>query len=101
MSSTEHRQLRAWPPGVCLEAEVPWAPTSEDCGEKLGAPKAVTAMAHKLARLVYRMLKFGQGYVDKGMEHYEAKYRLDQIKWLAKSAAALNLQLTPLTEVDD
>jgi transposase len=68
---------------------------------KLGAPKAVTAMAHKLARLVYRMLKFGQGYVDKGMEHYEAKYRQDQIKWLAKSAAALNLQLTPLTEVVD
>jgi transposase len=68
---------------------------------KLGAPKAVTAMAHKLARLVYRMLKFGQGYVDKGMEHYEAKYRQDQIKWLAKSAAALNLQLTPLGEVVD
>src|ERR1700676_720683 len=66
---------------------------------KLGAPKAVTAMAHKLARLVYRMLKFGQGYVDKGMEHYEAKYRQDQIKWLAKSAAALNLQLTPLAEL--
>ena len=68
---------------------------------KLGAPKAVTAMAHKLARLVYRMLKFGQGYVDKGREHYEAKYRQDQIKWLAKSAAALNLQLTPLAEVVD
>lgn len=66
---------------------------------KLGAPKAVTAMAHKLARLVYRMLKFGQAYVDKGMEHYEAKYRQDQIRWLAKSAAALNLQLTPLAGV--
>jgi transposase len=68
---------------------------------KLGAPKAITAMAHKLARLVYRMLKFGQGYVDKGMEHYEAKYRQNQIRWLAKSAAALNLQLTPLAGVVD
>ena len=66
---------------------------------KLGAPKAITAMAHKLARIVYRMLKFGQGNVDKGMEHYESKYRHDQIKWLAKSAAALNLQLTPLGEL--
>ena len=46
-----------------------------------------------------RMLKYGQAYVDQGMEHYEAKYRRNQIKWLAKSAAALNLQLTPLTEV--
>jgi transposase len=34
---------------------------------KLGAPKAITAMAHKLARLVYRMLKYGQEYVDKGL----------------------------------
>jgi transposase len=33
---------------------------------KLGAPKAITAMAHKLARLVYRMLKWGHEYVDKG-----------------------------------
>ena len=34
---------------------------------KLGAPKAITAMAHKLARLVYRMLKWGHEYVDKGL----------------------------------
>ena len=38
---------------------------------KLGAPKAITAMAHRLARLVYRMLKYGQAYVDKGTEYYE------------------------------
>src|SRR6476469_5082607 len=29
---------------------------------KLGAPKAITAMAHKLARLVYRLLKWGHAY---------------------------------------
>jgi transposase len=33
----------------------------------LGAPKAITAIAHTLARLVYRMLKYGQDYVDKGI----------------------------------
>jgi hypothetical protein len=32
---------------------------------KLGAPKAITAMAHKLACLVYRLLKWGHEYVDK------------------------------------
>jgi transposase len=32
---------------------------------KLGAPKAITAMAHMLARLVYRMLKFGHDYSTK------------------------------------
>jgi transposase len=38
---------------------------------RLGAPKAITAMAHKLARLVYRMLKWGHEYVDKGLQYYE------------------------------
>jgi transposase len=33
---------------------------------KLGAPKAITAMAHRLARVVYRRLKYGQQNVDKG-----------------------------------
>ena len=35
---------------------------------KRGAPKAITAMAHRLARLVYRMLKYGHQYIDKGAE---------------------------------
>jgi hypothetical protein len=36
---------------------------------KLGAPKAITAMAHKLARLVYRLLRWGHAYVDKGQQY--------------------------------
>ncbi len=59
---------------------------------RLGAPKAITAMAHKLARLVYRMLKYGRGYVDKGMQHYENKFREQRIKWLKKQANEFNLQ---------
>lgn len=66
---------------------------------KLGAPKAITAMAHKLARLIYRMLKFGTEYVDKGMAVYESRYRQQQMKWLAKQAASLNMQLLPAPEV--
>lgn len=66
---------------------------------RLGAPKAITAMAHKLARLIYRMLKYGKEYVDKGMAYYEEKYRQQQLKWLTKQAAALNLQLVPATAV--
>ena len=37
----------------------------------LGAPKAITATAHKLARLIYSMLRYGQEYVDVGAEYYE------------------------------
>ncbi len=63
---------------------------------RLGAPKAITAMAHKLARLIYRMLKFGQDYVDKGAAHYQALYRKNQIRFLTKRAKQLGLQLVDL-----
>jgi transposase len=62
---------------------------------KLGAPKAITAMAHQLARLIYRLLRFGTPYHDKGIEHYERKYRETQMKWLQKQAAQLQMQLIP------
>jgi hypothetical protein len=60
---------------------------------KLGAPKAITAMAHKLARLVYRMLKYGQEYLDKGMQYYDERYRKQQIDLLKKKAANLGLKV--------
>jgi transposase len=54
---------------------------------RLGAPKAITAMASKLARLIYRMLRFGQEYVDRGTAHYEERHRQQQIQFLASKAA--------------
>jgi hypothetical protein len=66
---------------------------------RLGAPKAITAMAHLLARLIYRMLKFGHQYVDKGMEYYETKYQQQHLQWVAKQAAALKMQLVPVTTI--
>ena len=56
---------------------------------KLGAPKAITAMAQRLARLVYRMLKYGPQYIDKGNQYYEDRYRQQQILLLRKKAAKL------------
>lgn len=60
---------------------------------KLDAPKAIKAMANKLARIVYRMLKYGQQYLDKGQEVYQQKFRQQQIQVLTKKAASLGLQL--------
>lgn len=60
---------------------------------RLGAPKAITAMAHKLARLVYRMLKWGHEYVDKGLQYYEERHREQQLYLLKKRAAKLGLQI--------
>jgi transposase len=55
----------------------------------LGGASAITATAHKLARLVYRLLKYGDTYVRQGMEVYEQKYRERVIRNLKKNAAAL------------
>jgi len=60
---------------------------------RLGAPKAITAMARKLACLFYRLIKHGQPYVDKGTEYYEGRYREQQIRSLTKRAQKLGLQL--------
>jgi hypothetical protein len=60
---------------------------------RLGAPKAIIAMAHHLARLIYRMIKYGHDYVDKGSEAYEAKYREQRVRWLEKQAEELNLKV--------
>ena len=64
---------------------------------RLGNPKAITAMGAKLARLVYRMLKYGQEYVDKGTPQYEEKYRQQQLRLLAKRAAEHGFTLVPST----
>ncbi len=42
---------------------------------QLSAPKAITATAHQLARLIYSMLRYGQEYVDAGAEYYETQYQ--------------------------
>jgi len=63
---------------------------------RLGPPKAITAMAARQARLVYRMLKYGQEYVDKGAVIYEQKYREQQIRFLEKRAAQNGFALVPL-----
>ena len=61
---------------------------------KLGAPKAITTMAHRLARLVYRILKYGHQYIDRGAEYYEQKNRQQQIGFIRKRAAQLGLIVT-------
>jgi len=60
---------------------------------KLGSPIAIKAMAAKLARLVYRMLRYGMTYVDQGAKFYETQHRILQIKQLKWKAAKLGFQV--------
>lgn len=62
---------------------------------RLGAPKAITATAYKLARLVYRLLKYGHDYVARGLAEYEAAFRDRTLRALERKAKALGFVLVP------
>jgi transposase len=64
---------------------------------RIGGLGAVKATAHKLACLVYRMLKYGQEYVSQSMEEYEMKMNANLLKTLRRKAAAMGFQLCPLS----
>ena len=66
---------------------------------RLGAQAAVTATAHKLARIVYLALKHGMTYVRQSQEEYEAQMKDKQIKALRRKARQLGLELIEKTSV--
>ena len=59
-----------------------------------GTPKAITATARKIACLFYRLLKFGQVYVEQGISNYEQKYKSKLVQALEKRAKELGFTLT-------
>lgn len=61
----------------------------------LGAPKAITATAHKLAILIYTLLKNGTEYTELGLEAYEKQHQDRLLKNLKKQAEKLGLTLVP------
>jgi hypothetical protein len=54
-----------------------------------GASVAVFATARRLAQLVYRMLRYGQDYVDEGEKNYEARFEAKRLSGLADAAKSL------------
>ena len=68
---------------------------------QMGAPKAITATAHKLARLIYSMLRYGQKYVDAGAEYYESQYQQRALRAAKRRAAQLGYQLVPIPDGED
>jgi len=66
---------------------------------KLGTPKAITATAHKLARIFYHMLKYKEEYVDPGQDYYERTYQDRLLKNLRRKAKELGMDLVPSASV--
>jgi transposase len=60
---------------------------------RIGAPKAITATAYKLARLVWRMLTYGQDYVDIGQAAYEKQTQERALKSLVRRAQSLGYSI--------
>lgn len=55
----------------------------------------MTATAHKLARQVYRVLKYGRDYVKQSMADYETKTKEMLARQLKAKAAKLGFELLP------
>ena len=66
---------------------------------KLGGPKAITATAHKLARVVYHLIKTSQPYDESIFRKHEEHHRDRMQQRLHAQAAALGLRLVPATVV--
>lgn len=60
---------------------------------RLGAAEGITATAHKLARIVYRLIKHGETYVRQGLEDYEKKFKARKLNALQKTAKAMGFEL--------
>ena len=65
---------------------------------RMDKPKAVTAAAHKLARLIYTMLTKGEEYTDQGQDYYEERYRERVLRALSQRAAKLGMQILPIQQ---
>jgi transposase len=64
---------------------------------RLGGPQAITATAHKLARIVYHLLTTGQRYDESVFVREDKKQAQRHEKRLRKQAKILGFQLVPIT----
>jgi len=65
---------------------------------RMDKAKAITATAHKLARLIYTMLTKGEEYTDMGQEYYEKRYQERAVKHLSQRAEKLGLKLVAIEQ---
>lgn len=67
---------------------------------RLGAAKAITAGAHKLAIIFYNMLKNGVEYLESGARYYEEEYRDRCIRNLKRRAQEFGFAMVPIFEIE-
>ena len=65
---------------------------------RAGAPKAITATAHKIARLFYTLWTTKESYLDKGADYYEQQYKQRTLHRISKQVESLGYQLVELPQ---
>lgn len=65
---------------------------------RMSKPEAITAAAHKIARLIHALITKGQEYSDAGQDYFEERYRERVLKSLTKRAQLLGMILVPTEE---
>jgi transposase len=61
----------------------------------------IVATAHKLARIVYHLLKYGKAYVEETAADYENKRRERELRSLTRRAIKLGYTLAPVSEISE
>ena len=64
---------------------------------RLGTPQAITATAHKLARIVYNLMRYGVAYMKQSEQAYAAQVQARLEKQLRRRAHELGFELQPIT----
>ena len=88
-----------WPPPRSENSQSALGAPYRRMAARMATPAAITAVAHKLARLVYTLLTKGAEYVDKGIEYEEARHRDRQVRSLTQKAKSLGFTLAPQATV--
>ena len=60
-----------------------------------GASVAVFATARKLAQLIYRLVRYGQAYVDTGSEVYEARFTQRRLATYTRALKEMGYKIQP------
>ena len=62
----------------------------------LGAPKAITATARKLACVIYHLLKYQENYVPLDVAVYELKAKEQRMRWLRREAEEMGFEVVAI-----
>jgi transposase len=78
-----------------MRTQTPFGAFYRRLAARIGKEQAIVATAHKIARVVYAMLKHHQPFESTSQEAYERQHQERELKRLKHRAADLGFQLVP------